>query len=177
MSNAALSSPGSRRMDGNGQGRGAGCGRLCCSAQVSVLWTRTSGRHRAHTRPSHISHGPAPCFLAKPNVHSRTHFLFLILFKSFIFILFFWPHMWDLSSLTRARTLNPYIGSMGPLTTGLPGQSLFLFFFLIFHFIFLATRAARRMLVPWARIKPTPPALEVCSLNHWTARKVFFLHF
>ena len=31
---------------------------------------------------------------------------------------------------------------------------------------------ARGILVPWPRIKPTPLALEVQSLNHWTTRKV-----
>ena len=130
--------PGSWRMDGDCQVQGADCGRLRCSAQVNVLQGGTSGWQQADTWPSliTISHWLAPCFLAKPNFHTWTQFLFLILFESFIFILFFRPHVWDLSSLTRDRTLNPYTGSMEPLTTGLPGKSLFLFFFFNIPFYF-----------------------------------------
>ena len=120
----------------SGAGSGLRAAVLLCSGECAAEQDQRPalGWHR----PSHIStsQGPVPCFLAKPNVHSRTHFLFLILFKSFIFILFFWPHMWDLSSLTRDRTLNPYIGRMGPLTTGLSGKSLFLFFFNISFYFF-----------------------------------------
>ena len=44
------------------------------------------------------------------------------------------------------------------------------FFFIIFKiFTFGPHYAACRILVPWAGIWPTPPALESWSLNHWTA--------
>ena len=53
---------------------------------------------------------------------------------------------------------------------------LFLLFFLtcVFYFIFKIFTfwpryAAYRILVPWPGIRPTPPALEAWSLNHWTA--------
>ena len=45
-----------------------------------------------------------------------------------------------------------------------------MFFFLIFKiFTFWPHYAACKILVPWAGIWPTPPALEAWSLNHWTA--------
>ena len=39
-------------------------------------------------------------------------------------------------------------------------------------FFFLPHRMACRILVPQPGIKPTPPALEAWSLNHWMAREV-----
>ena len=39
-----------------------------------------------------------------------------------------------------------------------------------FFFFFLPHHTACGILVPWPGIKPMPPALEVWSLNHWTAR-------
>ena len=50
----------------------------------------------------------------------------------------------------------------------------FLSFFLSF-FIWPCDTACG-ILVPRAGIKPTAPALEVRSLNHWTAREVPILH-
>ena len=39
-------------------------------------------------------------------------------------------------------------------------------------FFFLAHTVACGILIPWWGIKPTPPALEALSLNHWTTREV-----
>ena len=39
-------------------------------------------------------------------------------------------------------------------------------------FFFLQCHLACGILVPWPGIKPTPPALEAQSLNHWTNREV-----
>ena len=47
------------------------------------------------------------------------------------------------------------------------------FFFLIFW----PRHAACGILVPQPGIKPTPPALEAQSLNHWTAREVLEILF
>ena len=47
----------------------------------------------------------------------------------------------------------------------------FVFFFLLKKF-FLPCHMAHGILVPQPGIKPTPPALEGQSLNHWTAREV-----
>ena len=41
-----------------------------------------------------------------------------------------------------------------------------------FVFCFLPHGVTCRMLVPWPGIEPVSPAVEVHSLNHWTARKV-----
>ena len=42
-----------------------------------------------------------------------------------------------------------------------------------FTFFFpLASCATCRILVPWPGIEPMPPAVEVWSSNHWTAREV-----
>ena len=41
-----------------------------------------------------------------------------------------------------------------------------------FFFFFWPCSMACRILVPQRRIKPMPPALEMQSLNHWTAREV-----
>ena len=38
--------------------------------------------------------------------------------------------------------------------------------------IFWPLHVACGILVPWPGIEPTPPALAVWSLNHWTAREV-----
>ena len=38
--------------------------------------------------------------------------------------------------------------------------------------LFWPCRAARGILVLRPRIEPAPPAVEVQSLNHWTAREV-----
>ena len=42
----------------------------------------------------------------------------------------------------------------------------------IFFFFFWPCRVACGILVPWPGIKPVPPAVEVWSPNHWTAREV-----
>ena len=42
-------------------------------------------------------------------------------------------------------------------------------------FIFLINLAACGIFVPQLGIKPTPPTLEVWSLNHWPIREVTFL--
>ena len=42
----------------------------------------------------------------------------------------------------------------------------------IYLFIYWPHLVACGILVPWPRIEPVPPALEVWSLNHWTAREV-----
>ena len=34
---------------------------------------------------------------------------------------------------------------------------------------------ASRILVPWPGIEPTPPAVEVQNLNHWTTRQISML--
>ena len=39
------------------------------------------------------------------------------------------------------------------------------------YFIWLCLRA-HRIVVPQPKIEPIPPAVEVCSLNHWTTRVV-----
>ena len=39
-------------------------------------------------------------------------------------------------------------------------------------FFFWLCRTAYGILVPWPGIKPTPPAVEAQSLNHWTTREV-----
>ena len=42
----------------------------------------------------------------------------------------------------------------------------------LFSFFFLAPLRSMQDLVPPPGIKPTPPAVETRSLNHWTAREV-----
>ena len=42
----------------------------------------------------------------------------------------------------------------------------------LFIFNFLAIWHGLWDLVPWPGIKPMPPALDVWSLNHWTAREI-----
>ena len=46
------------------------------------------------------------------------------------------------------------------------------FYFLNFLLFFWLCHAACRILVPQAGIEPTPPAMEVQNLNHWTVREV-----
>ena len=48
----------------------------------------------------------------------------------------------------------------------------------LFFFSFWSHHMACGILVPWPGIEPTPPAVEVQSLHHWTAREVpsLFLH-
>ena len=46
-------------------------------------------------------------------------------------------------------------------------------FFFFFHF--WPCSAACAILVPQPGIKPTPPALEVKSFNHWTTREVLYV--
>ena len=41
-----------------------------------------------------------------------------------------------------------------------------------FSFFFWLCRVARGILVPRPGIEPTPPAMQVQSLNHWTSREV-----
>ena len=43
--------------------------------------------------------------------------------------------------------------------------------FIIFYFLFVG-HVAYGILAPWPGIKSVPPALEVQSHNHWTAREV-----
>ena len=52
----------------------------------------------------------------------------------------------------------------------IPLPALPTFFLWLYH-------AAYRILVPQTRIKPVPPAVEMQSLNHWTAREVPSPHF
>ena len=40
-------------------------------------------------------------------------------------------------------------------------------------YILVTLRVARRILVSPPGVKPTPPAMKVQSLNHWTAWEVF----
>ena len=52
---------------------------------------------------------------------------------------------------------------------------LYLFIYLkpyIFFIFIFGSAAACGTLVPWLGIEPVPPAVEVRSLNHWTAREV-----
>ena len=55
------------------------------------------------------------------------------------------------------------------------------FFFLFYHFLGGLHHTACRILVSQPGIEPVPPAVEVWSLNHWTAREVpcfsFFFFF
>ena len=44
-------------------------------------------------------------------------------------------------------------------------------------FIYLAMHAACKILVLQPGIKPRPTAVEVWSLNHWTARELLFFFF
>ena len=64
-----------------------------------------------------------------------------------------------------------YIGG-GVLSTSLPPSpiSSFLFFF-YYLFSFWPHCTVCRILVPQPQIKPTPPAVEVSSPNHWTPRE------
>ena len=54
-------------------------------------------------------------------------------------------------------------------------ENIYLFIWL--HWIFVVAcgifRCGMWDLVPWPGTKPVPPALEVWSLNNWTAREVF----
>ena len=55
---------------------------------------------------------------------------------------------------------------------------LFIYLFFKQKFLFyLFGRAACGILVPWPGIEPTPPAVEVQSLNHWTTKEVWWLLF
>ena len=54
---------------------------------------------------------------------------------------------------------------------GQDGRQMVFFFFFLFK-IFGHTGWHVEILVPRPRIEPAPPALEVQSLNHWTAREV-----
>ena len=65
-----------------------------------------------------------------------------------------WAHLKTLSSVTSVKTLFPFFS---------------------FWLIFSPHQMACRILVPQPGIKPAPPALEVQSLNHWTAREVLTL--
>ena len=49
--------------------------------------------------------------------------------------------------------------------------------FIIIYFIFWLCCAACGILVPQPGIEPTPPAVEVRSLNHWTAGEIPCPHF
>ena len=58
----------------------------------------------------------------------------------------------------------------------------FQFFFWIVNFLknlkkFWPCHMACGILVPQSGIEPMPPAVEVWSPNHWTAREVTFCHF
>ena len=53
------------------------------------------------------------------------------------------------------------------LTTGPPRR----FFFLIFKIFFIFGHSTCWILIPWPGIRPTPPALEAQSLNHWATRE------
>ena len=49
---------------------------------------------------------------------------------------------------------------------------MFSFYFLFFFFfLFWLCHVACGILVPWPETEPVPPAVEVHSLNHWTARE------
>ena len=48
------------------------------------------------------------------------------------------------------------------------------YIFIWLHWVLVA---ACGDIVPWPRIKPGPPALGMCSLNHWTTREVPRDHF
>ena len=47
-----------------------------------------------------------------------------------------------------------------------------IYLFILFYFLFWLCRVACGILAPRPGIKPEPPAWEVWSLNHWTAREV-----
>ena len=51
-------------------------------------------------------------------------------------------------------------------------EYLFVCFCLLVYFFFLLSHSAYGILVPWRRIKPASPALEMQSLNHWITRAV-----
>ena len=53
----------------------------------------------------------------------------------------------------------------------------FLGAFHVFLFFLFFGPIACGILVPQPRIEPTPPALEVWSINHWTPREVSPVHF
>ena len=47
-----------------------------------------------------------------------------------------------------------------------------MYYFLTSIYLFLLYHTACEISVPWLGIEPTPQALEVWSLNHWTAQEV-----
>ena len=45
-------------------------------------------------------------------------------------------------------------------------------FIYLFYLVALGLSCGRWDLAPWPGNEPKPPALGVCSLNHWTTREV-----
>ena len=45
-------------------------------------------------------------------------------------------------------------------------------FIYLFIYLFLPWGLRESQLIPWPGIEPVPPAVEVHSPNHWTAREV-----
>ena len=80
------------------------------------------------------------------------------------------PSLWLLCSLCGRRGLVVTLWLVLPphchLDSHNQGQIFFFFFF------FLPCCMACRILVPWPRIEPVPPAVEVQGHNHWTAGAV-----
>ena len=70
--------------------------------------------------------------------------------------------MWGISMMKRTQH-STY--SRCTLNVPFSSTSLFLFYFLQHH-------SARRILIPWPRTEPMPPAVEAWSLNHWATSKV-----
>ena len=126
--------------------------------EVQCLWSRES-RDRKH-RGSWGEWGPCSCQgLVLQTIHAQECWHSLKSHANSQREVSFFFFLTETNSL-----MNLYV-----LITQMKELSTFCFFF-----FFWPCCMACGILVPWPRIEPEPPAVEVQSPNHWTTREVHF---
>ena len=91
-----------------------------------------------------------------------------------------WPFLYlflVLCFILKFQCDYSYSLKQGFQTFQILGTLFFIYSFFFFFFPFWSYRVTWGILVPQPGIEPIPPAVEVCSLNHWTPRSpvLYFL--
>ena len=82
------------------------------------------------------------------------------------------PHIFVYAALSVWKALLSPLSDGATLILFLKNNIFSMYYFLTSIYLFLLYYTACEISVPWLGIEPTPQALKVWSLNHWTAQEV-----